>query len=271
MSVRRRKSVQSQRFITALRMSSIVYCLFCKIIYFSYLIYWILLFFFGVLELCIGTEALTETLVELGHNATLNCSLNVTDVHWYIQHHPQPPLAILRSFSNSSIAGFYYNYTFRQKYSLETGNRLLVQNVTVDDCGVYHCAKKEKDFVLFSNGTRLMTTGLESINETTNTSFKLLDPKASEQPRDFNTTWLKGLLIGSGVLNAVLILLLSAISVLWKRAACQKNHDSPPTPEPPERADGPEYEVIQLVQTPRGPRPDCIASTIYSRVQFPNP
>eukprot|EP00063_Salmo_salar_P031387 XP_014006222.1 PREDICTED: uncharacterized protein LOC106574728 isoform X2 [Salmo salar] len=112
---------------------------------------------------------------------------------------------------------------------------------------------------------------LESINETTNTSLKLLDPKASEQPRDFNTTWLKGLLIGSGVLNAVLILLLSAISVLWKRAACQKNHDSPPTPEPPERADGPEYEVIQLVQTPRGPRPDRIAPTIYSRVQFPNP
>uniref|UniRef100_A0A673XHQ0 Immunoglobulin domain-containing protein n=2 Tax=Salmo trutta TaxID=8032 RepID=A0A673XHQ0_SALTR len=253
MSVRRRKSVQSQRFITALRMSRIVSCLFC------------------VLRLCVGTEALTETLVELGHNATLNCSLNVTNVHWYIQHHPQPPLVILRSFSSSSPVAFYYNNTFRQKYSLETGNRLLIQNVTVDDCGVYYCAKKEKDFVLFSNGTRLMTTGLESINETTNTSFKLLDPKASEQPRDFNTTWLKGLLIGSGVLNAVLILLLSAISVLWKRAACQKNHDSPPTPEPPERADGPEYEVIQLVQTPRGPRPDCIASTIYSRVQFPNP
>ncbi|CAB1327695.1 unnamed protein product [Coregonus sp. 'balchen'] len=61
------------------------------------------------------------------------------------------------------------------------------------------------------------------------------------------------------------------ILVLWKRAACQKNHDSPPTPEPPERADGPEYCLIQLVPPPRGPRPDRIASTIYSRVQFPNP
>ncbi|XP_055786168.1 uncharacterized protein LOC129859934 [Salvelinus fontinalis] len=254
MSVRRRKSVRSQRFITALRMSRIVSCLFC------------------VLRLCVGAEALTETLVELGHNATLNCSLNVNNVHWYLHRHPQPPLAILRSFTSSSPAAFYYNNTtFRQKYSLETGNRLLIQNVTVDDCGVFYCAKKENDNLLFSNGTRLMTTDLESINETTNTSVKLLDPEATEQPRDVNTTWLKGLLIGSGVLNAVLILLLSAISVLWKRAACQKNHDSPPTPEPLERADSLVYEVIQLVPPPRGLRPDRIASTIYSRVQFPNP
>ncbi|KAK6325506.1 hypothetical protein J4Q44_G00048480 [Coregonus suidteri] len=215
-------------------MSRIVACLFC------------------VLKLCVGAEALTETLVELGHNATLNCSLNGTDVHWYIQHQLQPPLAILRSFTSSSPAAFYYNHHFRHKYSLERGNRLLIQNVTVVENGVYYCAKKENDSLLFSNGTRLMTT-------------------ASEQPRNFNATWLKGLLIGSGVLNAVLILLASAILVLWKRAACQKNHDSPPTSKPPERADGPEYEVIQLVPPLRGPRPDRIASTIYSRVQFPNP
>uniref|UniRef100_A0A8C7G9L2 Immunoglobulin domain-containing protein n=1 Tax=Oncorhynchus kisutch TaxID=8019 RepID=A0A8C7G9L2_ONCKI len=238
MSVRRRKSVQYQRFITALRMTRIVACLFC------------------VLKLCVGAEALTETLVELGHNATLNCSLNnVTDAHWYLHRQPQPPLAILRSFSSRSPDAFYYNNNYRQKYSLETGHRLLIQNVTVDDCGVYYCAKKENDSFLFSNGTRLMTP---------------VDPEATEQPREFNTTWLKGLLIGSGVLNAVLILLVSAISVLWKRAACQKNHDSPPTPEPPERTDSLEYEVIQLVPQARGLRPDPIASTIYSRVQFPN-
>uniref|UniRef100_A0A4W5QJ85 Immunoglobulin V-set domain-containing protein n=1 Tax=Hucho hucho TaxID=62062 RepID=A0A4W5QJ85_9TELE len=96
MSVRRRKSVQSQRFITALRMSWIVSCLFC------------------VLRQCVGTEALTETLVEFGRNATLNCSLNGTNVHWYIQHHPQPPLAILRSFTSSCPVAFYYNNNYRQ-------------------------------------------------------------------------------------------------------------------------------------------------------------
>ncbi|CAB1327693.1 unnamed protein product [Coregonus sp. 'balchen'] len=114
----------------------------------------------GVLKLCVGAEALTETLVELGHNATLNCSLNGTNVHWYIQHQLQPPLAILRSFTSSSPAAFYYNHNFRQKYSLETGNRLLIQNVTVDENGVYYCAKKENDSLLFSNGTRFMTTVL---------------------------------------------------------------------------------------------------------------
>uniref|UniRef100_A0A4W5R879 Ig-like domain-containing protein n=1 Tax=Hucho hucho TaxID=62062 RepID=A0A4W5R879_9TELE len=186
---------------------------------------------FCVLRLCLGTEALTETLVELGCNATLNCSLNVANVHWYLQRHPQPPLAILRSFTSSSLAAFYSNNTFRQKYSLLTGNGLLIQNVTVDDCGVFYCAKKENDSLLFSNGTRLMTT---------------VDSKASEQSRDFNTTCLQGLLIGSGFLNAVLILMVSAISVLWKRAACQKNPDSPPTPEPPERADSLEVSVVGI-------------------------
>ncbi|KAM9396911.1 uncharacterized protein ACWYII_032464 isoform 2-T2 [Salvelinus alpinus] len=106
---------------------------------------------------CRGADGLTETLVELGQNATINCSLNIESAYWYIQHQPQPPLAILRSFTSSSPAAFYYNNNYRQKYSLETGNRLFMQNVTVDDCGVFYCAKKEESRLIFSNGTRLMT------------------------------------------------------------------------------------------------------------------
>ncbi|XP_014007760.2 uncharacterized protein isoform X3 [Salmo salar] len=106
---------------------------------------------------CRGADGLTGTLVELGQNTTINCSLNIESAYWYIQHQPQPPLAILRSFSNSSPAAFYYNKNYRQKYSLETGNRLFIQNVTVDDCGVFYCAKKEEGRLIFSNGARLMT------------------------------------------------------------------------------------------------------------------
>uniref|UniRef100_A0A8C8HK26 Immunoglobulin domain-containing protein n=1 Tax=Oncorhynchus tshawytscha TaxID=74940 RepID=A0A8C8HK26_ONCTS len=106
-----------------------------------------------------GADGLTETLVELGQNTTINCSLNIESAYWYIQHQPQPPQAILHSFTSRSPAAFYYNTTFRQKYSLETGHRLLIHNVTVDDCGVYYCAKKEDQSLLFSNGTRLMTAG----------------------------------------------------------------------------------------------------------------
>ncbi|CDQ85319.1 unnamed protein product [Oncorhynchus mykiss] len=107
---------------------------------------------------CRGADGLTETLVELGQNTTINCSLNIESAYWYIQHQPQPPLAILRSFTSRSPDAFYYNKNYRQKYSLETGHRLLIQNVTVDDCGVFYCAKKEDQSLLFSNGTRLMTT-----------------------------------------------------------------------------------------------------------------
>lgn len=115
--------------------------------------------FLGLFICCLGADGLTGTLVELGQNTIINCSLKIESAYWYIQHHPQPPLVLLRSFISSSPIAFYYNNTFRQKYSLETGNRLLIQNVTVDDCGVYYCTKKEKDLILFSNGTRLMTTG----------------------------------------------------------------------------------------------------------------
>ncbi|KAK6325505.1 hypothetical protein J4Q44_G00048470, partial [Coregonus suidteri] len=64
---------------------------------------------------CWGAGGLTETLVELGQNATINCSLNIESAYWYIQHQPQPPLAILRSFISSSPAAFYYNHHFKQK------------------------------------------------------------------------------------------------------------------------------------------------------------
>jgi hypothetical protein len=97
--------------------------------------------------------------VELGQNTTINCSLNIESAYWYIQHQPQPPQAILHSFTSRSPAAFYYNKNYRQKYSLLTGHRLLIQNVTVDDCGVYYCAKKEDQSLLFSSGTRLMTAG----------------------------------------------------------------------------------------------------------------
>lgn len=163
---------------------------------------WILLFF-GVLRLCVGTEALTETLVELGHNATLSCSLIVTNAHWYLHRHPQPPLAILRSFSNSSPAAFYYNKNYRQKYSLETGNRLFIQNVTVDDCGVFYCAKKEEQSLLFSNGTRLMTTDYPS------------------QQSNCRSSWENCLLSIYSVLNIILIVM---ILVHIVALACQNRN-----------------------------------------------
>ncbi|XP_038854318.1 uncharacterized protein LOC120051490 isoform X4 [Salvelinus namaycush] len=121
---------------------------------------------------CLGADGLTETLVELGQNTIINCSINIESAYWYIQHQPQPPLAILRSFTSSSPAAFYYNNNYRQKYSLETGNSLFIQNVTVDDCGVFYCAKKEEGRLIFSNGTRLMTADVyaDYPNQTNQTS-----------------------------------------------------------------------------------------------------
>lgn len=152
---------------------------------------------------CRGADGLTGTLVELGQNTTINCSLNIESAYWYIQHQPQPPLAILRSFSNSSPAAFYYNKNYRQKYSLETGNRLFIQNVTVDDCGVFYCAKKEEQSLLFSNGTRLMTTDYPS------------------QQSNCRSSWENCLLSIYSVLNIILIVM---ILVHIVALACQNRN-----------------------------------------------
>uniref|UniRef100_A0A4W5QJJ1 Ig-like domain-containing protein n=1 Tax=Hucho hucho TaxID=62062 RepID=A0A4W5QJJ1_9TELE len=189
---------------------------------------------------CRGANGLTETLVELGQNATINCSLNIESAYWYIQHQPQPPLAILRSFTSSSPVAFYYNNNYRQKYSLETGARLLIQNVTVDDCGVFYCAKKEEGRLIFSNGTRLMTTDVyvDYPNQTNKTSS--YPNQTSSYPNQtsiypnqtsiYRSSWENCLLFVYSVLNVILMVM---ILVLILTLPCQNRN--PPSKLTPRR------------------------------------
>ncbi|KAM9396910.1 uncharacterized protein ACWYII_032464 isoform 1-T1 [Salvelinus alpinus] len=206
---------------------------------------------------CRGADGLTETLVELGQNATINCSLNIESAYWYIQHQPQPPLAILRSFTSSSPAAFYYNNNYRQKYSLETGNRLFMQNVTVDDCGVFYCAKKEESRLIFSNGTRLMTADVyaDYPNQTNQTSsypnqtssypnqtssypnqtssYPNQTSSYPNQTSNYRSSWENCLLFIYSVLNVILMVM---ILVLILTLPCQ-NRNSPSILAPRRRID----------------------------------
>ncbi len=49
-----------------------------------------------------------------------------------------PPTVILRSFSTPAPP-FYTNDTFRKKYSVQFKHRLVINNVTADELGVYYC------------------------------------------------------------------------------------------------------------------------------------
>ncbi|XP_038854317.1 CD276 antigen-like isoform X3 [Salvelinus namaycush] len=192
---------------------------------------------------CLGADGLTETLVELGQNTIINCSINIESAYWYIQHQPQPPLAILRSFTSSSPAAFYYNNNYRQKYSLETGNSLFIQNVTVDDCGVFYCAKKEEGRLIFSNGTRLMTADVyaDYPNQTNQTSsypnqtssYPNQTSSYPNQTSNCRSSWENCLLSIYSVLNVILMVM---ILVLILTLPCQ-NRNSPSKLTPRRRID----------------------------------
>lgn len=59
----------------------------------------------------VGAEALTDTLVELGHIVTIHFTFPPTsaeNTYWYIQLQPQPPLAVFCVSSH----GTYFHDTF---------------------------------------------------------------------------------------------------------------------------------------------------------------
>ncbi len=112
-------------------------------------------YFPDLLIWCGAAETLTDQLTDLGQNLTINCDLDVTEVLWLLLKLDAPVL-ILRTFS--STAPFYFKKTFKQKYSVQTKHNLFINNVTIDDLGVYYCMKIDPPQE-FNNGTRLYIIG----------------------------------------------------------------------------------------------------------------
>ncbi|XDV22139.1 hypothetical protein PO909_027098 [Leuciscus waleckii] len=116
---------------------------------------------FYVLICC--RAAVSDQLTDLGSNVTINCDLDENEVYWILLKTPDPPTVILRSFSTPTPP-FYSNKTFRKKYSLQFKHRLIINNVTADELGVYYCMNTRTPPKL-SNSTRLHFTALEFIDQ----------------------------------------------------------------------------------------------------------
>lgn len=97
-------------------------------------------------------EMLTNQLTDLGQSVTLNCDFDVKEVYWLFLKLPDHPVPILSS--STTAATFYYNKTFRQKYLVQSKHCLFIQNVTIDELGLYYCVTKE-EHPKYSNGTKL--------------------------------------------------------------------------------------------------------------------
>ncbi len=87
----------------------------------------------------------------------INCDLDENDVYWILLKTADPPAVILQSFSTPTPP-FYHNKTFRKKYSVQFKHRLVINNVTADELGVYYCMNTETPPKL-SNSTRIYFNG----------------------------------------------------------------------------------------------------------------
>ncbi len=87
----------------------------------------------------------------------INCDLDENDVYWILLKTADPPTVILQSFSTTT-SPFYPNKTFRKKYSVQFKHRLVINNVTADELGVYYCMNTETPPKL-SNSTRIYFNG----------------------------------------------------------------------------------------------------------------
>ncbi|KAI2647494.1 Leucine-rich repeat neuronal protein 3 [Labeo rohita] len=109
------------------------------------------IYFIDVLICC--EAAVSDLLTDLGSNVIINCDLDENDVYWILLKTPDPPTVILRSVSTPT-SPFYYNNTFRKKYSVQFKHGLVINNVTANELGVYYCMKTGAPPKL-SNSTRL--------------------------------------------------------------------------------------------------------------------
>ncbi len=100
---------------------------------------------------------MSDLQTDLGSNVIINCDLDENDVYWILLKTADPPTVVLRSMS-ATTSPFYFNNTFRKKYSVQFKHRLVINNVTADELGVYYCMNTETPPKL-SNSTRIYFTG----------------------------------------------------------------------------------------------------------------
>ncbi|XP_016371919.1 uncharacterized protein LOC107711444 [Sinocyclocheilus rhinocerous] len=136
---------------------------------------------------------------DLGSNVSINCDLDENEVYWILLKTADPPTVILRSMS-ATKSPFYLNNTFRKKYSVQFKHRLVINNVTADELGVYYCMNTRTPPKL-SNSTRIYfneSTQLTVVTECHNHTV-------TEYFEQNQTQW-KIIIIIFGLMNGLLVI-----------------------------------------------------------------
>ncbi|KAM9327629.1 uncharacterized protein KZ484_019093 isoform 2-T2 [Pholidichthys leucotaenia] len=117
-------------------------------------------------------QNLTEVKGQLGKDVTLNCSFNDSEVHWYLQIYGQFKGEIGRSLASDSI---YSSTDFKTKFSI-LRNRLVIKNVTAEDCRLYFCGRKKKAEFHLVDTFSLTLNSSQSSNSIHHSSWRMWEP-----------------------------------------------------------------------------------------------
>ncbi|XP_044043569.1 uncharacterized protein LOC122871978 isoform X1 [Siniperca chuatsi] len=202
---------------------------------------------------CAEAENPTQVKAELGQNVTLNCSLNISNIFWFMEIHSQFIGCIVRTFSTNPTDNKYFVYPVMTKY-IAMGNRLVITNITAEDFRLYFCSKTP-DNNKFKDGIRLVSD--VPIPPSTNDS-KANHPDILSAPL---------VTYGSLALNVLLLVVIGFVftSPCLKRKDCssQVNEPSPFTCENPETLETVQHSccVYKEIQLPtfRAPPASCLS------------
>uniref|UniRef100_A0A8C1BLM4 Si:dkey-208m12.3 n=1 Tax=Cyprinus carpio carpio TaxID=630221 RepID=A0A8C1BLM4_CYPCA len=136
----------------------------------------------------------SDLLTDLGSNVIINCDLDENEVYWILLKTAKPPTVILRTTS-ATTSPFYFNKSFIKKYSVQFKHRLVINNVTADELGVYYCMNTRTPPKL-SNSTRIY------FNEST----QLTHNHTAVDCIDQNQTQHHIIIIISALMNGLLII-----------------------------------------------------------------
>ncbi|XP_016117263.1 uncharacterized protein [Sinocyclocheilus grahami] len=200
--------------------------------------------------------AVADLLTDLGSNVSINCDLDENEVYWILLKTADPPTVILRSFPTQTKSPFYHNKTFRKKYSVQFKHRLVINNVTADELGVYYCMNTRTPPKL-SNSTRIYFNETVQITECLN-----------------QTQW-QIIIIISGLMNGLLIIAmigLVKVFVVGKRRSPERtqqlNTDLQQTQVIEQHQDQLQYAEVDFSKLRRNIRSSQINST-YAALQLP--
>uniref|UniRef100_A0A8C2H330 Ig-like domain-containing protein n=1 Tax=Cyprinus carpio TaxID=7962 RepID=A0A8C2H330_CYPCA len=213
------------------------------------------------LLVCQTTESLTDKLVNLGENVTLDCQTDVKEIYWVFQKPTDSPLLILRTFSSESSSSNVQDQKLKDKHSSLTLSRLFIINITVHELGIYYCVNQNTTLQI-SNGTRL------HINESAQDQNQTKDCQ-QEQSCEKTLELYRILTVTSILLNSVLIIAIIGLLMI-KHKKPRKSRRQPQNVEPEQIEDlnTAQYSEIELPTYSRRENPIQTNDT-YELLQKP--